>query len=270
MPTGMWYADPTHRHQSRYADAGKWTEFVADNGAVTRDPITAAVRRRRRKWPWIVGTIGVVMLVVIGMLGLQAAINDLDRYSADLTQGHGDFVTVDNGVSARSYETDGYHVLIRAPETWGVAAVKAPTSHTRLGVQIDMRPVRVPQGAAFGPFCWKDSTHGYGFVVDSAGVRKLVQLDGPNGSDARVLATSPGAPLATDHATKLMVTCEMGLTGAVNVRGYVDGTKAIEADGQMSLSEVNYTGFAGHTAQAANSEWAVAHFWRLGADDVPD
>ena len=34
-----WQADPTHRHQFRYWDGGRWTDYVADNGKELTDPI---------------------------------------------------------------------------------------------------------------------------------------------------------------------------------------------------------------------------------------
>jgi hypothetical protein len=34
-----WQADPTHRHQFRYWDGGRWTDYVADNGQELTDPI---------------------------------------------------------------------------------------------------------------------------------------------------------------------------------------------------------------------------------------
>jgi hypothetical protein len=38
VPAG-WYADPTHRHQSRYWDGSRWTEHVADSGVSATDPL---------------------------------------------------------------------------------------------------------------------------------------------------------------------------------------------------------------------------------------
>ena len=32
-------ADPTGRHQSRYWDGARWTDYVADNGRESRDPL---------------------------------------------------------------------------------------------------------------------------------------------------------------------------------------------------------------------------------------
>jgi hypothetical protein len=37
-PPPMWAADPHGRHQYRYWDGGRWTDYVADNGRESRDP----------------------------------------------------------------------------------------------------------------------------------------------------------------------------------------------------------------------------------------
>lgn len=34
-----WQTDPRHRHQLRYWDGGRWTEYAADNGQQVTDPI---------------------------------------------------------------------------------------------------------------------------------------------------------------------------------------------------------------------------------------
>jgi hypothetical protein len=34
-----WYADPMHRHEVRYFDGRRWSDFVADNGVRSSDPI---------------------------------------------------------------------------------------------------------------------------------------------------------------------------------------------------------------------------------------
>jgi hypothetical protein len=41
-PPPMWAADPHGRHQYRYWDGGRWTDYVADNGQESRDPPHAA------------------------------------------------------------------------------------------------------------------------------------------------------------------------------------------------------------------------------------
>jgi hypothetical protein len=38
MPPPTWAADPYHRHQYRYWDGSKWTDYVADDGRESRDP----------------------------------------------------------------------------------------------------------------------------------------------------------------------------------------------------------------------------------------
>jgi hypothetical protein len=40
-PPPMWAADPYHRHQYRYWDGSKWTDYVADNGQESRDPASS-------------------------------------------------------------------------------------------------------------------------------------------------------------------------------------------------------------------------------------
>jgi hypothetical protein len=189
---------------------------------------------------------------------------------SDTTQDPGS--TRDNGWSVRSYRADGYHLTVRDPNASGPAAVEAPTSHTVLGVQIDARMVRMPVGANFGPYCWQDPTHGYGFVVDARGTRELVQVDGSQGDDITVLATAGGAPVAAARTVRLLVTCSISPTlgkGGVTVKGYVDGVKALEARGRIPLSEFRWTGFALHTEASVPAECVVSRFSRLGANDIP-
>jgi hypothetical protein len=38
MPPPMWAQDPTGRHEFRYWDGTRWTDYVADNGTESRDP----------------------------------------------------------------------------------------------------------------------------------------------------------------------------------------------------------------------------------------
>jgi Protein of unknown function (DUF2510) len=40
-PPPMWAPDPYRRHQYRYWDGGRWTDYVADNGQESRDPPSA-------------------------------------------------------------------------------------------------------------------------------------------------------------------------------------------------------------------------------------
>ena len=270
MSTGTWYPDPTHRHESRYADSGTWTDYVADAGTVSRDPVPQ--RPRRRRWPWIAGIGAVVAVGAIALIGLGLVMNNLDRYHADLTKGHGDFTTYDKATAATSYQSDGYHVLIRDKNAWGLAGIEAPTAHTVLGVEIETRALETPTDSAFGPFCWQDPSHGYGFMIDAAGTRRLVQFDTTQTHPLRVLARTGGAPLSSQHNQRLLLTCEISPslgTGTVTVKGYVDGTKALSAIGELKLSEIRYTGFQGYTIANAPAEWVVSTFWRRGADDIP-
>ena len=41
------------------------------------------------------GSVVLVLVVVMGLAGLDQMMNELDRYTADLTKGHGDFTTLD-------------------------------------------------------------------------------------------------------------------------------------------------------------------------------
>lgn len=42
MSNPAWESDPTTRHEYRWWDGEKWTEYVADNGVQTIDPLTGA------------------------------------------------------------------------------------------------------------------------------------------------------------------------------------------------------------------------------------
>lgn len=42
IPPAAWHADPTGRHQYRYWDGAQWTDFVADDGVQTTDPLYPA------------------------------------------------------------------------------------------------------------------------------------------------------------------------------------------------------------------------------------
>ena len=42
LPAANWYADPAGHHEVRYWDGNEWTEYVADGGVETTDPMTPA------------------------------------------------------------------------------------------------------------------------------------------------------------------------------------------------------------------------------------
>ena len=42
MSNPAWESDPTTRHQYRWWDGERWTDFVADDGVQTLDPLTGA------------------------------------------------------------------------------------------------------------------------------------------------------------------------------------------------------------------------------------
>ena len=91
--TPGWFPDPSGRHQFRYADATGWTNSVAKNGVVSTEGTPAAQpapKPRRRRW-WIIVGIVAACLVGVGVLGvgLNAAMDSMDTYTADLTQGFG-------------------------------------------------------------------------------------------------------------------------------------------------------------------------------------
>lgn len=78
-----WAADPFRRHEHRYWDGAAWTDHVANRGVASKDPITesgqvptvirsqpaqmlplAAVQpKKKRRWPWVVGTLIVIAMV---------------------------------------------------------------------------------------------------------------------------------------------------------------------------------------------------------------
>jgi len=216
--------------------------------------------------------------VVAGLLlvGLEQMTRDLDTYTADLTRGHGgDFPASAMPGFATTYQSDGYHLLITEPGTFAPTGVKSATSHTALAVEIAVTPLAVPSGAAFGPFCWEDPTHGYGLLIDGSGSPQLVQLMNPSAAeipapaDLEVLATGRPTSATPGHSHRLMLTCSTTGLPAVRLRGYVDDTKVLETSAASPASEFRYTGIAGRTGDAAPAEWSVTRFWRKGPADMP-
>ncbi len=215
-----------------------------------------------------------VVLLAAGAAGAAAAddAGDIfgDTYTADLTGGQGDFRVGDAGTYATSYASDGLHVLVRKPSTWGPTGVQASLPHSVLSVEIETTTIAAPPDASFGPFCWKDPTHGYGFVVSGTGRAQLVQVRGSY-ARVKVLKSVRTAPTDAGTAVKLMITCtRTEPLGPADVRlgGYVNGTKKVVATAP-AVSEFQYTGFSGRTTTAAPGEWTVAKFWRRGPADMP-
>jgi hypothetical protein len=93
-----WYADPTGGHQLRYFDGTSWTDHVSDDGVQSTAPVipvtptqptqaaqaTAAPPPKRRggKLKWIVGVIGVVVLLFIGAVAVQVVKDEKDKKEA--------------------------------------------------------------------------------------------------------------------------------------------------------------------------------------------
>ena len=235
-------------------------------------------------WPWVVlaAFLGVVGLGVIGLVmdstgsdergsgGVLDALFD-DRYSADLTEGSGDFVAADAGGYAGRYARDGYHLLVRDPDQWAPVAVRSSLSHSVLGAEVEAATVSAPADAAFGPGCWEDQEHGYAFTVASTGERSIVEIrDGA----ASVIASQPGTPPTPGRTDRYLLRCAirgLGITGDnVELAGYVNGVTAVRAVSRGKTSGFDHTGFVGHTGAAVPAEWRVTRFWRRGPDEIPD
>lgn len=193
-----------------------------------------------------------------------------DTYTADLTKGSGDFVVGDAGTYSTNYQPDGFHLVVKEPETWGPTGVKASLQHSVLSVKIAVTRTDAPPDASVGPFCWQNPTHGYGFVVSGSGAVRLVQVSGSY-SRVRVLRSKQVEAAKTDAPMRLMITCtRTEPVGRAKVRlgGYVDGSRKVVATAK-AVSYFQYTGFAGHTTSAAPAEWSISKFWRRGPADMP-
>jgi hypothetical protein len=263
-----WYADPIRRRGLRYWDGDAWSAWVSDHGEVRREvpsPLPARPRRHARRSVWIAA--GIVLAVVAVLLvgvGLDQALRDLGTYRADLTAGGGDFVAKDIGSGSTRYRGDGYHLLVRDPETWLPSGVKAPSAMRSMSVEVAATTRRSAVRAAFGPFCWRDPTHGYGFVVGSAGDQELVVVDGSYGrQDVSVIASAAGATRGVP--ARLTLSCSITgspLPETVELVGYVGNTRTITATTDVVVSTFRYSGFAGRTDAVAPAEWVVTRFSR--------
>ena len=192
-----------------------------------------------------------------------------DTYVADLTKGHGDFVAKDVGAYATQYAPDGFLLVISDPGTWGPAGVQSGLSHVVLSATVDVDAGKAPGDSSFGPFCWHDPTHGYGFVVSGSGEAELVRVDGSYTSLPRLASTT--IPAAGPRVT-LTITCvrtEPFGSADVRVGGYVNVRKVLDAT-TTPVDDFQYTGFAGHTTTTAPAEWNITQFKRLGPEDLPD
>ena len=87
-------------------------------------PPRPPVHRRRWFLPVLVLSLLVTIgaaLAVIALLGADGSDGpslDLfsDTYTADLTKGRGDFTVFEDATSASSYESDGYHLVVKPGE----------------------------------------------------------------------------------------------------------------------------------------------------------
>ncbi|MFI5040287.1 MAG: hypothetical protein ACHQNA_00315 [Acidimicrobiales bacterium] len=236
--------------------------------------VTAGPRRRRR-WPWVVGAVSIVAAGGLFLFGLELTLRDLDTYTADLTRGHGDFPAFDSAKHSTSYQSDGYHLAITQPGAYAPAGIKSTKAHTAVAVEIEATAHVVPPGAAFGPFCWEDPSHGYGLLIDGSGVPQLVQImvessgEIPPSSELIVLATGSPSSATPGQSHRLMLTCDTTGRSPTQLKGYVDNVKVIEASATTSVSEFGYTGIAGRTGDATPAEWSVATFWQKGPAAMP-
>jgi hypothetical protein len=263
-----WYADPIRRSGLRYWDGDAWSAWVSDHGEVRREVPGTPVRRpprRARRWVWIAAAVvGAVVAVLLVGVGLDQALRDVGTYRADLTAGRGDFVAKDIGSGSTRYRGDGYHLLVRDPETWLPSGVKAPSAMRSMSVEVAATTRRSAVRAAFGPFCWRDPTHGYGFVVDSAGDQELVVVQGSyRQQDVSLIASAAG----TTRGVPARLTLSCSITGSllpetIRLVGYVGDTRTIAATTDVVVSTFRYSGFAGHTDADAPAEWVVSKFSR--------
>ena len=177
--------------------------------------------------------------------------------TAELTRGHADFPTSDSAEYATSYGSDGYHLVIKEPDTFAPATIMSAEIPSVVSVEIDATAVLLPPGAAFGPFCGDDATSGYSLLIDGSGTPQLVEMG------TSVLATGPPTAATPGQRHRIGLTCSE--TGDPNspetkLEGYVDGTKVIEAT--ATVSGLRFTGIAGQTGDGAPAEWVVTEFSR--------
>jgi hypothetical protein len=265
-----WIPDPFGRHQFRYADATGWTNAVSDNGVVTFEgaSLVGPAARPRRRRRWIIAGIVAACLAGAGIIGIGVSGQySIDTYTADLTQGSGDFRIFDNASWATFYRADGYHVVAKTPG-FVMPVLAATGSHTALSVKVTVRAVTAPPGAAFGPLALaKPGGAGYWLSIDPAGTATLAEID-TNGH-VWAIADAKAPPLGTGTTRTLMLTCVIGIDGSVHLGGYVDGKLVISGAPTVKISSVAATGMAGHAKATVPAEWVATWFGRLGSDDMP-
>jgi len=244
-------------------------------------PTTSSpVHRRRRFLPVLALAVLVVLGCALAMVALidgwgpmHRALDDEllgERYSADLTRGSGDFTVVDDGASASSYGTDGYHLVARtATPAW--RGVQANGTHTSLGVRVSARAVTPDGDFAFGPFCFTSPQRAHGLLVSTDGRALLVETATSGPGALRVVRSRPIEALDWSGFHDLRLDCSVttfGGAGPVALRGYVDGRVVVRATARLRSGAFAYTGFGGVNEASAPAEWVVRSFERLGADDV--
>lgn len=266
-PDGRWWpADsPPYRPASPPQGPGWWQAPDGYWYGPNQPPYWSGIpagAKQRRAWVWITVGIGTALLVVLFLIGLNALLDKADFYHADLTKGSGDFRTVDQPTFSTRYEPDGYHVVVHEPQVWVPASLEAPTAHSALTVEVLATPLRSPEGAGLGPWCWQDSQHGFGLLRQA----DTLSLDQDVNGRVTVLAQASAAPWSTGRAAHLLVSCTLpGLgSGEPRLVAYVDGRKVLTATATVAVTALQYTGFVARTAQPAPAEWVVSQFWRRG------
>jgi len=263
-----WYPDPGNAHELRYLDHEQWTAFVSDHGLVAQDVLTP---RRRRRWPWIVGSLVAVMALALGavaVVSVDRELDDLDVYTTDLTTTASGFPTSSSAESVRSWSSAGYHMAVLAPNAVVAAGLRSPTSHTVLAFQVDVVPQDLPVAAEFGVQCWQSETRGYGLLVSTDGAARLVAGSVPTG-DVTTLSSATVAPLRSGVPRTLTLACDVIGDTAI-LAGYVDGTRVLTARPANSLSEITAGGMVVWAGGGAPASWTVTGFERMGVHNMPD
>ncbi len=263
-----WYPDPGGSHELRYLDHDQWTAFVSDHGLVVQERPSP---RRRLRWPWVVGGLAAVVLLLAGVVvvGLDRELDDLDVYVADLTtSADAGFPTSSSAESVREYGSTGYRMGVFAPNTVAAAGIASPTVHTVLALKVDVVPREVPVAAEFGVQCWQTQTRGYGLLVSSGGETRLV-----SGSvathDVTTLASTTVDPLRSGVARTLTLACDVIGDDAI-LAGYVDGVRVLSTRAPDDLSEITAGGMVVWSRSAVPASWTVTRYERMGVHNMPE
>ncbi|MCD5419776.1 DUF2510 domain-containing protein [Rhodococcus pyridinivorans] len=69
-PPAGWHPDPVDPNVDRYWDGQQWTDQTRPRGPVPspQSVISPAPAKKRRKWPWIVGGV-IALFVIVGLVG---------------------------------------------------------------------------------------------------------------------------------------------------------------------------------------------------------